>query len=282
MCGGGMLALLAQREAWSYVVCRQCGHGQLSPIPSADELREFYEASYFEASSSGGYANYVADEPLHRLNSGGRLKRLARAGVSGGKLLDIGCAAGFFLDEARKAGFSVVGQDVSRWARHFARDTLGLEVVSSVDEILPAQRASFRCVTLFQLLEHDPDPRALLHKVHALLQPGGVLVVETWRRDSLIARLFGRYWQQLSPPSVIHLFSQKSALALAAETGFTDIKLQSSSKTVSAPFVGNLLAKKHPFLFTPLAWLTSRWPMKYVSAPYALGDLVTMTARKLP
>lgn len=280
VCARDELVELFQRSDYCYSVCHECSHAQISPPPSDEALREFYERSYFQSSSRGGYADYQADESLHRLNALDRLQRLRRAGATSGRLLDIGCAAGYFLDEARATGWQVIGQDVSSWARETAGKQLAIEVVASVAGLLPTQAATFDCVTLFQVLEHVVDPRVLLCQVHQLLKPGGVVVVETWRRDSLVARVFGRYWQQVSPPSVLHLFTKKSAIAIATETGFGDIQYHASSKVVSAPFVGNLLAKKHPLVFAPLGWLTSRWPLKNVSARYGLGDLVTMTAKK--
>jgi 2-polyprenyl-3-methyl-5-hydroxy-6-metoxy-1,4-benzoquinol methylase len=125
---------------------------------------------------------------IARANAG-RLKCLARAGAHGGRLVDVGCATGFFLDEAREAGWKVAGVDCSPWARSMAARQLGLETFESLTEARENAAAPFQAVTLFQVLEHLADPAEALREVAAALEPGGTLVVETWDRESLVARL---------------------------------------------------------------------------------------------
>ena len=103
ICNGTQLNEKFAQGQWRYVVCAACGHARLSPLPEPEVLQLFYEEAYFIDSETGGYANYLQDETLHRMNAKARLACLARAGGQGGKLLDVGCATGFFLDEDRKS-----------------------------------------------------------------------------------------------------------------------------------------------------------------------------------
>jgi len=82
----------------------------VNPRPDPMELYALYGETYFHNDQSGvvGYTNYLKDEPNIRRTFAGRLKRLSQV-VQPGKLLDVGCAAGFFLDEARKIGWQVQG-----------------------------------------------------------------------------------------------------------------------------------------------------------------------------
>jgi SAM-dependent methyltransferase len=240
-----------------------------------------FDAGYFEQAAGGGYAGYTRDEELHRHNARARLRRLARAGArSPGRLLDVGCAAGFFLDESRRAGWDVVGVDVSAWARDKARGDLGLDVRPSLDEVARRESGTFDVVTFFQVLEHLADPQTALRLGHACLKPGGLLMIEAWDSRSWTARLCGRHWQVLTPPSVIHLFSRRS-LELLLETEQFEIEtIRCTSKYVSAGFVGALLASEHPKTLRFLGWLTSRRGIRGIGCPYMLDDLITVTARR--
>lgn len=268
-----------RKGGWNYAICAKCGHGWLNPLPSAAELAEVYTSAYFQESDNGGYSDYVGDEPLHRLNAADRLRRLQALVQPPGKLLDIGCAAGFFLDEARTQGWEVTGQDCSPWAKEYVAKRFGFPWVSDLESFAAEHAGDFSAVTLFQVLEHMPDPAAVLRQIHALLAPRGALLIETWNRESLIARLSGSFWQQVTPPSVLQLFSNRSLQQLLEDCGFQKVAIRGSGKRVSAGFVGNLLVHKYPFL-KPLQACYPEWlGVHRLSAIYALGDLVTASAQ---
>lgn len=274
-CTRGELRSLWQVDAWRYLACPVCRHARLDPLPQRPEAERLYGAEYFDAGANTGYVDYLADERLHRLNARDRLGRIRLRRSAPGTLLDFGCAAGFFLDEARQAGWEVRGVDCSPWAREAAA-RFGLQVAPD----WPADGARFDVVSLFQVLEHLPQPREALAAARERLTPDGTLILETWDRGSLIARLCGKRWQQVSPPSVIHLFSRESLRRAVEAAGFCDVQIRATGKCVSAEFVGGLLARKYPRLFGPLGRLLSHSALGRISAKYALGDLITLTARK--
>ena len=243
-------------------------------------MQQMYEESYFVASSTGGYADYLADEALHRLNAHDRLARIENTGTTPGRILDVGCAAGFFLDAARHAGWQVLGLDCSEWARRIAERRFGLPVLASWPDEESDEPRQFDTISMFQVLEHLVHPDQAIAAAASRLAPGGIVVVETWNRRSVVARLCGKRWQQMTPPSVVHLFSNDSLKLLVESKGFANIEIRSTSKRVSAEFIGNLLRAKYPRLLAPLGWATSKTPIGRFSFPYSLGDLVTLTARK--
>ena len=265
---------------YNYFRCEVCEHAGLLPIPNRSESARVYEEGYFSGSVVGGYADYLGDSSVHHRNACARCRRLLTMGARPpGRLLDVGCAAGFFLDEARRSGWDVAGVDVSEWARRQAGDRFGLEVLDSLEAAAEHWRGSFDTVTLFQVLEHMPDPRSALQLVRTQLKPGGLLVIETWDRMSLVARLSGRYWQQISPPSVIHLFSRSSLDRLLKSEGFTIQSVRRTAKFVSFSFASSLLAKKHPRTLGFLGWLARRRGIRGIVLPYALDDLITVSAQ---
>jgi len=105
-----------------------------------------------------------------------------------GRLLDVGCAEGSFLREAKASGFQVEGTELSPHPARFAAALLGARVhCGSLPELgLPG--ASFAAVTFWHVLEHTEDPGANLRAARELLEPGGRLVVAVPNRHNTIFR----------------------------------------------------------------------------------------------
>lgn len=263
---------------WRYLGCMDCGHAWLSPIPSSEELKQLYDQSYFANSQQGGYQDYVGDEELHRINARQRLKNLA--GLTAGRIVDVGCAAGFFLDEARSAGWQVTGVDCSSWAIDYCRSRFDIEVHPQLKTIGDNHPEEWTAITFFQVLEHMTDPTTSLNQAWSILRPGGRLIIETWNRESRIACWLGRHWQQVTPPTVLHLFGNQSLRRAVEGAGFSDITIRRSGKKVSVGFVGNLLRAKHPIAMLPVGAIANLPWLKNLSIHYSLGDLVTLQATK--
>jgi 2-polyprenyl-3-methyl-5-hydroxy-6-metoxy-1,4-benzoquinol methylase len=97
--------------------------------------------------------------------------------VPGGRLLDVGCAAGLFLDVARRRGWEVQGVEISEHAASVARERRGVDViVGDVKDVsLPEQ--GFDVVSMLDVLEHIIEPGTLLDRVRTLIRPGGALML---------------------------------------------------------------------------------------------------------
>ncbi|MEM7356000.1 MAG: class I SAM-dependent methyltransferase, partial [Acidobacteriota bacterium] len=222
---------------------------------------------------------YARDEALHRRNARDRLGRIAPHRDRPGSLIDVGCAAGFFLDEAHRAGWRVTGIDVSSWARRVAQERFDLPVVTDLAS-LPVDPTPVDLVTFFQSLEHMADPRAAVEQAAGRLAVDGLVVIETWDRSSWLARRSGRSWQQVTPPSVLYLFSRKSLHRLLTDVGLEPVSMAATSKRVSVGLVAGILEYKRPALFGPLRRLLVKLAADRLSLRYRLGDLVTVVARK--
>lgn len=270
---GHPLAPLFTKDGHHFGRCTTCRHAQLDPLPSEDEARRLYGHGYFAGEVTGGYDDYDADEALHRRNARARLRRLDRAaGGVRGRVLDIGCASGYFLDEARRDGWAVHGVDVSPAARARAAG-LGIEVTDDLAEVAAADPAGFDAVTLFQVLEHAVDPVATLGLAADCLRPGGTVLIETWDRGSAVARVLRGSWQQVAPPSVLHLFGRQSLHESLLRAGFHPGRPRPSSKWVSAGFVASLATAGRTSL--------GRGRLGRLPLLYAFGDLVTVSGRLL-
>jgi len=119
--------------------------------------------------------------------------------VNGGNLLDVGCASGIFLRQASEAGWRVVGVEPSTVLCAKAEKLLGDRgrVHCTTLQQANLSAASFDVVTLWDVLEHVPDPLAFVRHCTILLRPDGYLFVNVPDLDSTLARFFGRRWPLL-------------------------------------------------------------------------------------
>jgi 2-polyprenyl-3-methyl-5-hydroxy-6-metoxy-1,4-benzoquinol methylase len=202
-------APFAARGPWKYLQCGQCGATSLDPLPGEDDLKAYYSELYtvpIVAYARGTMRNAV---PILRM-LGGRLPQK-------GRLLEIGSSYGFFLDAARRDGWETAAIELDDRAATYGRENLGLKTYrgtleSEFDRLEPPYDA----IATFHVIEHVRDPIDFLLRCRKLLREEGVLVLKTPNVSSWIAKRTGPYWQWLSPPAHIHLFSPP-ALALALE-----------------------------------------------------------------
>lgn len=262
------------KEGHRYVACDGCGVQRLDPLPTAEDAAALYDEGYFTESTSGGYHDYLADEVIHRRNARRHLDRLERLGARPpGRLLEVGAAAGFLLDEARARGWVPVGVEIGPVAAH-ARDELGLDVHADLVDALDPD-APVDAVVMNQVLEHLTDPRATLERIAEATAPGGVLTIETWDRHSALARRLGARWQQVTPPSVLWLFAGDDLRRLVAGAGFGAVEVRAATKWVS---VATVLGQSAGGSGAVRRLAAS--PLGTVGLPYRLGDLVVVTARR--
>jgi 2-polyprenyl-3-methyl-5-hydroxy-6-metoxy-1,4-benzoquinol methylase len=137
-----------------------------------------------------------------------------------GRLLDVGCGNGAFLDRMRSLGWHVQGVEVDRKAAKVAKETFGLPVFVGTLEEAKYPCCYFDAITLSHVIEHVYDPVVLLKRCYRILKPEGHLVALTPNISSIGHMRFKRYWRGLEPPRHLHLFSPSSLKSIASQAGF--------------------------------------------------------------
>lgn len=159
----------------------------------------------------------------------GVVKKLARArSAEGVRLLDIGCSSGALLRSAQRAGFLVEGVEPAAQAAASAKSA-GLNVFHGYLEDARYPAASFDAATLMEVIEHLPDPSALLQEVWRVLKPNGILVVGTGNGASWTVQLIGAGWGYLHVAQHgghISFFNPHSLGRLATQCGFRVERVQ--------------------------------------------------------
>lgn len=283
LCGERESERLFRKFGYDLVRCRRCALVFVANPPGADAVEGFYtaEADYHSELLDPGGAAFRHMRGIARQH----LRHLARStGTAQGlKLLDVGCSSGLFLDEARMAGFDVHGAELSPQTSRFARNHFGLDVQTGDWRDAGYEDGSFDVVTLFDVIEHLPDPKAELRDILRLLRPGGLLLQSTPNIDGLFPRLSYLvadaldYWPHPEPPHHLYQFSTGTLSALTEAAGYEIERADLTSIHLSYSFG------------TPRSWRVSPKLLAYalLFAPVALagrllgqGDWLYLAARK--
>jgi SAM-dependent methyltransferase len=205
--------------------CETCGLLYLSPRPTRAAIVDFYPATYQP------YRTAIQDETNSLMRYMRRRKVIRRRQavekhVAQGprNLLDVGCSTGIFMDEMRRAGWEVSGIEINDDTVAYARQRFHLTVTCGdlLETDLPL--AAFDLITLWDVLEHTFDARAVLVKANQLLRPGGILALTLPNWESLDRRLFGRYWIGFDAPRHLHVFPNAVLQDLLGQTGFAVVE----------------------------------------------------------
>lgn len=206
------------------VRCNECGLVYLNPRPDAAELASYYPDDY---------EPFLRVDPrtmnlLSRwfLNYGLRkralpiLKHQAR-----GRVLDIGCATGQYLDYIQThSQWEVIGVEIDTSAAEFARKQFGLKVHNGDLKSADFPDGYFDAVTMWDVLEHLPDPKETLCEIKRILKPDGRLLFRVPIIDSLDAKIFGKHWAGLDTPRHFHIYSRKTLFRLLEAAGLQPLK----------------------------------------------------------
>jgi SAM-dependent methyltransferase len=215
------------KGGWHLYRCSPCDHIFVWPLPSAEELARIYsfEAGY----QRQGLVTHDDRVPARKFRDS--LRQIAHH-VPEGALLDVGCSAGEFLHLARNNGFRVQGVELNPDTAAIARAN-GLPVFVGPLEQADFTPHSFDAVHLGDLIEHVPDPSAVLELVRGLLRPGGVLLIVTPNHDALfprstlrLYRWAGIPWSHPTPPFHLNQFSLQSLTGLLERTGFRVVEVR--------------------------------------------------------
>jgi 2-polyprenyl-3-methyl-5-hydroxy-6-metoxy-1,4-benzoquinol methylase len=192
---------------FTVVHCDECGFDVTTPQPAAEEMAAYYPDGYYGAVEDRRFPHIV--ETLQNALFALRVREIeAVANSEPGRVLDVGCGRGVLLQEFRRRGWEVQGTELSEQAASYARQTLSIPVEIGSLEALHFPTNHFDAVTLWHVLEHVANPRALLAEINRILKPDGVLLVAAPNFGSLEARVSKDKWFHLDVPRHVTHFSQ--------------------------------------------------------------------------
>jgi SAM-dependent methyltransferase len=209
--------------------CPDCGFVFLRRQPTGAGFERLYDSEYFQSDYHCGHEErpYFATESEQTAASSVLLEWIESA-ASRGRILEVGCAGGYFLHAAQERGWAGVGVEISPAASAFAREELGLDVRTGSLEKAGFESASFDAAFMGDVLEHVPEPMETLAELHRILRPGGALLLagpltinSIDRRLGLgIYRALGRTKTLRQPPYHLTEFTPATQRAALERAGF--------------------------------------------------------------
>ena len=201
------------------ILCRTCGMIQQNPIPSEDEVNEYYSNTYRQ-----DYKKTYIPKIKHVFRAGSlgldRISFLKNRGVDNGRLLDVGAGGGEFTYLSSKLGFTSQGIEPNIGYSSYAREEYGIKIetgqLSDVD-------GKFNVITMFHALEHIPNPIKAFELLFDLLKENGYLLIEVPNIETNDASPHNIYFK-----AHIHYFSA-TTLVSAASKYFDKIDIVSDS-----------------------------------------------------
>lgn len=235
LCGENNFDLLYPLNGFKVVRCKQCGLVTTSLPISRTDLEKMYGSPYYEERREYYFENCVTNRTIAEENSSVQDFRrgllLIEKYKSGGTLLDVGCGLGVFLALAREHGWETCGIDISSYATSYARQSFGLEVHTGGLHDAQFPHKKFDVITLWDVLEHFPDPAEQLREIHRVLKDDGIIFLNTPNEAGLL-RVLARFIFRLSSGKIdypvrklyhqyhICYFTPQTFITLLDKTGF--------------------------------------------------------------
>ena len=246
LCGRQKAKFFFHKDNYTILRCQQCDLVYLDYIPCHESLRALYSVEYFRSSDKRqGYHDYQSLEASLMATFKVRLRQMARF-CSPGRLLEIGCAMGFFLQAAQEAGWRVQGVEFSDHAASAARRRFNLPVITGLLKDARFPDASFDVVVMWDLIEHVPEPVSLMREVVRLLRPAGLIVLSTGDVESLLARLSGPRWHLYHLPEHLSFFSPVTITQLLESSGLRVQQLRHDGAMYTLEYLAYRLKTVYP------------------------------------
>ncbi len=230
-------------ESFGVYICCQCGFRFTQDAPAEAEIGRYYETPQYisHTDTQKGLVNKLYHWVRKRMLSK-KARLVARnAGLSHGRLLDIGTGTAYFPYHMKKRGWAVAAIEKNEKARRFAKEHFGLEVgeESLLDEL---PDSSFDAITLWHVMEHLEKLNETWERLRALLAERGVLVVAVPNSVSYDAGYYKEYWAAYDVPRHLWHFVPETMRRMGEKHGF---ELVNSRPMPFDAFYVSILSEKY-------------------------------------
>ena len=261
--------------------CKQCNFLTADISISDIDLKSLYGEDYFHGIE---YADYIKEMNSLQTNFKKRLNTLLAyiQYPAKSKLFEIGCAYGFFLDVARHQFRSVEGIDISEKPTLYARNVLRLNA-SQLNFLEKDVGVGHDVYCMWDTIEHLGNPDEFIKKISEVINPEGILAITTGDIGSLNARIRGRHWRMIHPPTHLHYFSEQTISNLLVKYNFNVIHIEhpGTYRTLRMILSGLIMLGHEPKGWRrSLFNLCIKLPFIDINIPINLYDIMFVIAKK--
>ncbi|MEN3335340.1 MAG: hypothetical protein V7641_4705 [Blastocatellia bacterium] len=260
------------------VRCDGCGVLRTLPEMSDDELAFFYPTDYWGGEPTLDWI---------RKSQAEKTRFLAACEPRGGRILDVGCGAGFFLRALDPTVWDPFGVETGKVAAAAAERIIGVgRIFNGVLLDSACDDEYFDVVTFWSALEHTNEPRDNLIEARRILKRGGTLIVQVPNAASYQARWFSGDWFALDAPRHRYHFTAATLARLLGETGYQVYRTSFHSKAHNSHALRQSLKSK---LYVPSASALQRAaflacipfikPFDFLMSSFKHGATLTVAAR---
>ncbi len=238
-CGSGDHSFLFHKSGGSYVICKQCKMVYLNPVFKDDVLENYYRNNHtLQGETVAADIEFYAK--LYRQG----LSSIEQHIGSAGRILDVGCSTGNFLDIAKSADWQCHGLELNQTEAKLAKakgHNIQENLLSRADFA-----EKFDAITLWDVFEHIKDGHAFLKEARKSLRPSGVIFVQSPSRDALAARILQAQCNMFDGLEHVNLYGMESLTQLCNRAGYTIVSYETVISEIGV--INNHLEYEDPYL----------------------------------
>ncbi|RYY46787.1 MAG: class I SAM-dependent methyltransferase [Chitinophagaceae bacterium] len=207
-------------EEYMLQECDSCSFVFTQDIPSADEIGKYYASQNYisHSNTQKGLINSLYHRVRKITLASKRKLIITQTGLPKGKLLDVGCGTGAFLNEMKAARWEITGLEPDETARKNARELFGIEASPS-QALFQLQPESYDAITMWHVMEHVHQLHEYVAQLKLLLKPGGRIFIAVPNYTSYDAQHYQRFWAAYDVPRHLYHFSPPSMQLLMEKHG---------------------------------------------------------------
>lgn len=235
---------------FQFVRCAACGLFRQNPRLTWSFLKKFYPVNY----KSYSYIDKTEESKFNRYfrqHGNWKKSKLVKSFIKGGRILEVGCGTGEFLDELLRSGqWNAMGIEPNDHAASQAEARLGIPVYRERIDQFEFENNLFDAVIMWYVLEHLEQPIKSIQKIYMMLKEGGFFFFSMPLVDGWESNLFGKYWSGWDLPRHLYIFPLKLMRQILRDIGFQIV----SEKCISSG---------HAILGHSIEFWTQPWENKY-------------------
>jgi 2-polyprenyl-3-methyl-5-hydroxy-6-metoxy-1,4-benzoquinol methylase len=214
-------------ENFTIAKCNNCTHLFTQHVATQNEIGKYYQSNNYisHSDTQEGIINKLYHAVRKRTLAGKKNLLQAETGKQQGKLLDIGCGTGAFLNAMKQAGWESIGLEPDDAARSKAAELYNLQPLAS-HEIYNLPHNHFDAITMWHVLEHVHELQEYITQLKNMITATGRIFIAVPNYTSYDAQYYGVHWAAYDVPRHLYHFSPSSMKNLVEQHGLTIKKIK--------------------------------------------------------